>query len=244
MHTDPANLDSQPYRAQTWDAEYSIKRNLPSTRADKPSKIVARLTEIVPDAVRGNVLDAGVGNARNLVFLLNNGAERATGIDFSGEAIKLANKRVEIEGLKDRVKILHQSVADELQEPDESFDLIIDMMTLHTLSKEDREKYIEQAIRLLKPGGHLVLYTMAYNDDEGDEAKRLIEEWEGPEKGRSYRFKVDDDVITERVFTKAELEAFFAPLQIVFFEEEKFKTHAFGGVYPRSYYSAVFRKPE
>jgi ubiquinone/menaquinone biosynthesis C-methylase UbiE len=67
----------------------------------------------------------------------------------------LAN--AEAEGVADRVE-LHTRDMTDLQLPDESFDLVVSNLAIHNLPDNGaRRSAIDEAVRVLRPGGHVVV---------------------------------------------------------------------------------------
>jgi len=99
----------------------------------------------------GEVLDCGCGDGTDIELLWNS-KSRFTGIDLSRIAIGMGRRR-----LKDRPNV-HLSVGDieELSLPDKKFDLVYSLHVVEHLA--DPERAIEEMIRVLKPGGHLIIY--------------------------------------------------------------------------------------
>ena len=121
------------------------------------------------------VLDIGCG--RGLVTVL--AARRVpdgsvAGIDIwrprdqSGNKRAAAEANLEIEGVADRVEIVD---ADMIQLPfeDQSFDLVTAGLSIHNLALgKDRKTAIDEIVRVLRPGGHIVIVdvgpTMEFAD--------------------------------------------------------------------------------
>ncbi|HET7299570.1 MAG TPA: class I SAM-dependent methyltransferase [Oleiagrimonas sp.] len=126
------------------------------------------------------VLDMGCG--RGLVLLevarhLDSG--KAVGIDLwrsldqsgNDEVVTQANARAE--GVADRVE-LHTGDMSALPFGDASFDLVVSSLALHNIRKvPDREKAIDQAVRVLRPGGRLLIADFRHTDSY---AERLREQ--------------------------------------------------------------------
>ncbi|MFQ5493334.1 MAG: class I SAM-dependent methyltransferase [Candidatus Dojkabacteria bacterium] len=233
------------YRKQLWEKEYSSRFNLPSTKADKPSRAMRRFIDEVNPKERNRALALGSGNGRNAFFLIESGFEHILGIEFAPTAIEQAKTTAENRKLSDRVEFREQSAGDPIDAPDRSFDLIIDMMTMHALTKTDREAMAESVRRLLAPGGYFVFYTIAgLTEYEGEKTAfgDLVESSPGPEPG-SYRFDVEGDTVTEKGFTEEEITQMFPNFELVTLEPVTEFTPAFGDVYKRVYYYGVMQLP-
>jgi len=217
-----------------WEQEYSQLQNLPSSRTRKPSNALMQFLDSYPD-LKGTALDLGSGNGRNSEYLAQQGYT-VTGIEFSQTANKLAREAIEEENLEKQVTFLEQSVGEPLPFPDASFDLIIDMMVLHLLDAAEREIYRHEVIRLLKPGGFYLFYTIAADSPA---AQELFQSSPGPEP---HSYVIPQTGMIEKGFTEEELVEMFVPLQHVQLEKETRFTPAFGDVYERVYYSGIFQK--
>jgi arsenite methyltransferase len=123
--------------------------------------------EILPQlGLRGDeqLLDLGCGRGAVLLMaarLLPRG--KATGIDVwkvaeqSGNALSTTQRNAELEGVADRVAL---ETADMRQLPFSagSFDLVVSSMAIHNISdQEGRRQAIEEAVRMLKPGGWIAI---------------------------------------------------------------------------------------
>lgn len=98
-------------------------------------------------------LDIGCGGGWESIFLAECGFE-VTGIDFSSNAIKLAQERANEAGIE---LDFRQGNALKLPVQDETIDFANDRGCLHVIPEEDRFKYALEIRRVLKPGGQLLL---------------------------------------------------------------------------------------
>ncbi|WP_316525674.1 class I SAM-dependent methyltransferase [Kitasatospora brasiliensis] len=107
----------------------------------------------MPAAEGARALDLGCGTGWDTVALARAGY-RAGGVDISPEAIALAVQRAAELGLD-----IDLSVGDvrRLDLPDEEFELLVDRGCFHHLGPEDRDRYVAEVARLLRPGGLLYL---------------------------------------------------------------------------------------
>ena len=107
------------------------------------------------------VIDVGCGTGDNVFWLQQHGFE-ATGIDYSEEAIRIANER------KHGIKGTNQfDVADILAAPyrKHHYDLAFDRGCFHTFdSEEERAKVAENIHAMLTPGGHWLSLIGNYDD--------------------------------------------------------------------------------
>jgi len=110
------------------------------------------------------ILDLGCG--RGAVLLL--AAQRLTtgkavGVDIwkktdqSGNAADATLRNAAVEGVLDRVE-LHTASMTELPFANDSFDLVLSNVAVHNVKgRERRNKVMEEAVRVLRPGGQLLI---------------------------------------------------------------------------------------
>jgi SAM-dependent methyltransferase len=116
------------------------------------------------------VLDVGCGIGSESVFLSVRGMN-VTAIDISPSAIETARQLASIYGTDVEFK-----VADMLSIPvsDSEFDVVCDQGCFHHMSDEERPKYVNELLRVLKPNGLFVLRS--YSDKiegEGSQPRRI-----------------------------------------------------------------------
>lgn len=100
----------------------------------------------------GNVLEVGVGTGLSLPHY--HPALSVTGIDFSGEMLEKARKRVD-ESKLDHVKELRQMDARDLDFPDNHFDTVTAMHIVSVVPEPER--VMSEIARVCKPGGKVVI---------------------------------------------------------------------------------------
>lgn len=175
-----------------WNKEYSDPKHL-TMSAEAASdlltfeKWVTRNAEWFPFPEGGLIVDVGCGNGRNIIPLCAEYKMKGYGIDISGTALEQARKIVQFIA-KDKtdekgnvtpgkivdVEFKTQSIDEPLELEDQSVDIALDMMTSHYLRKTEREVYVKEIARVIKPYGWLFFKTFIV---EGDlHIKRLIQE--------------------------------------------------------------------
>jgi arsenite methyltransferase len=114
------------------------------------------------------VLDLGCGRGAVLLIaakLVPRGS--AVGVDIwradqTGNSMQATLANAEAEGVADRVE-LHTRDMTDLRFPDQSVDLVVSNLAIHNLADNDaRRSAIEQAVRVLRPGGHVVVADFAF----------------------------------------------------------------------------------
>ncbi len=110
------------------------------------------------------VIDLGCGRGAVLLMaakLLPRG--KAMGVDLwktsdqSGNAMDVTRRNAELEGVAGRVE-LHTADMRQLPFADESFDVVLSSLAIHNIGdSQGRLQAINEAVRVLKPGGRLLL---------------------------------------------------------------------------------------
>ena len=116
-----------------------------------------------------NILDVGCGSG----LLLNEAAMRltsgkATGIDIwsphsGGGNLELLWKNAKAEGIADKIEF-KEADARKMPFEDAAFDVVLSSGALHHISQnfEDHERAVREMVRVLKPGGKIVLWDITH----------------------------------------------------------------------------------
>lgn len=107
-----------------------------------------------------DLLEVGVGTGLSLPLLPKN--IEITGIDLSEKMLAQAEKRLELEGLKDSVRLLKMD-ATHLDFPDERFDRVLAAYFISCVPEP--VKVVEEMKRVCKPGGYLVFLNHFRSDN-------------------------------------------------------------------------------
>jgi arsenite methyltransferase len=110
------------------------------------------------------ILDLGCGRGAVLLMAAQHlTTGRAVGVDLwrsvdqSGNSAEATRRNAIAEGVADRVE-LHTADMTALPLEDNSFDLIVSSMAIHNIpGRAGREKAISEAVRVLRPGGRLMI---------------------------------------------------------------------------------------
>lgn len=143
------------------------------------------------------VLDAGCGNGRNLLWLNEVFRLNGFGYDISEEAIAQAQKKASEQKSGDKLTFAVHSIGAKIPLPDESVDIVLDMMASHFLKDAEREVFIAEVARVLKPQGAFFFKSFYATGDK--HAKELIEK-EGAGEKNAYihpKMKVYEYVWTD-----------------------------------------------
>ena len=119
-----------------------------------------------PLNLRGDerILDMGCGRGAVLLMAAQHlTTGRAVGVDLwrtidqSGNSVEATQRNAVAEGVADRVE-LHTGDMMALPLEDNSFDLVLSSLAIHNISgRAGREKAISEAVRVLRPGGRLMI---------------------------------------------------------------------------------------
>ena len=105
------------------------------------------------------VLDIGCGRGESLIWSARQGAE-AWGLDYASEALRLAKEALRVVGLDaGRCCCLLAANARHLPFPSESFDRVLMLDLVEHLYPWELEQVLDEAWRVLKWGGKLVIHT-------------------------------------------------------------------------------------
>ena len=110
------------------------------------------------------ILDMGCGRGAVLLMAAQHlTTGRAVGLDLwrtidqSGNSAQATQRNAVAEGVADRVE-LHTGDMRALPFADDSFDLVLSSLAVHNISgRAGREKAISEAVRVLRPGGRLMI---------------------------------------------------------------------------------------
>ncbi|MBI2045871.1 MAG: methyltransferase domain-containing protein [Parcubacteria group bacterium] len=152
---------------------------------------------------KASVADLGTGNGRNLIYLAETFGMKGTGFDISREAIEQAKIASKNKNLP--LEFFVRSIAEPIPLPDNSQDIVLDMMTSHFLNNSERAILLSEIARILKPGGFLFFKTFLL--DEDIHAARLLREHPAGEPGSYIHPEIGK---AEHVFTENEIVALFS----------------------------------
>src|SRR6187549_2041787 len=134
-------------------ARYDLMNRLFSAGIDMKwrKKTIRLLKKLDPKIV----LDMATGTADMTILacrLLN--PDKITGLDLSAEMLELGRKKVEKEGLANKIELV-KGDGEAISFPDNSFDAV--MVAFGVRNFENLENGLREMFRVLKPGGKLVI---------------------------------------------------------------------------------------
>jgi ubiquinone/menaquinone biosynthesis C-methylase UbiE len=190
---------------EVWEKEYETGTLV--SKDDQPQAFMKRYIRRFTfmsgkEPSEWRVLDLGCGTGRNSNHLASLGAD-VVGVELAKNALDLAQKRADEMGVK--VNYIHQSIGEPLPLEDNSFDMILDITSSNSLNEAEREIYIKEAARLLKPGGAFLVRALSLDNDKN--AKNLLKLYPGPEK---YTYIMPKTGIVERIFLRQDFRKMYA----------------------------------
>ncbi len=134
-------------------ARYDLMNRLFSAGIDMKwrKKTIGLLKKLEPKTV----LDMATGTADMAILacrLLD--PDKITGLDLSAEMLELGRKKVEKEGLANKIELV-KGDGEAISFPDNSFDAV--MVAFGVRNFENLENGLREMLRVLKPGGKLVI---------------------------------------------------------------------------------------
>ncbi|MDR3571934.1 MAG: methyltransferase domain-containing protein [Candidatus Pacebacteria bacterium] len=190
-----------------WNREYQTSEHLalssaPAEDLQKFVRFLERRTKHELLNPRTKVLDLGCGNGRNLIYLAESFGMRGTGYDISNVAIQEAERASKDLPIQYEVR----SIVEPLPQPDESINIVLDMMTSHFLKKAEREKLREEIVRVLRTTGWFFFKSFLAEEDLN--VKRLLREHPADEENSYIHPELG---VYEHVWTEDEIHEFFGP---------------------------------
>jgi ubiquinone/menaquinone biosynthesis C-methylase UbiE len=148
---------------EEWDTVYRDykPREIPWEAGEPDEGLVRVIEDWGTD--RGRALDLGSGLGTQGLYLARMGF-RVSGIDLSPTAVKVANRRADLEGSD--CSFIQGDVLN-LPYPDESFSLVLDRGCFHHISADKREQYVRGVHRVVKRGGRYYLICFSYRNGPG-----------------------------------------------------------------------------
>jgi arsenite methyltransferase len=138
-----------------------------------------RLLDLVPWRGDEAVLDVGCGRGLLLIgAALRLTTGKATGLDLwqaedlTGNKPEAALENARHEGVQDRVEVQTGDMR-KMPFPDERFDVVVSNVAIHNVyEREGREQTMREIVRVLKPGGRVVIHDIRYAGEYASALRR------------------------------------------------------------------------
>jgi SAM-dependent methyltransferase len=221
-----------------WEREYKnpklvSKKDNPQADTLRFFKFLKKERKFLLDDLK--VLDLGCGTGRNSNYLasLDN---NVVGIEFSKSALNLAKERAKLKGLNVDYRL--GSIGRKYAIDDLSIDLVLDVTSSNSLDEKERDIYLKEVFRVLKPGGYFFVRALAKEGNKN--VKNLLKQSPGKEKD-TYILK--EMGLTERVFTRKDFTDLYSKYFEILKMDKKTNYSKFNGiVYKRDYLIVYLRK--
>lgn len=142
---------------------------------------------------RPTILDLGCGTGRNLIYPAKQYGTKGIGYDFSPTAISQARRNA----LGFPLIFDVRSIGDPYPLEDESIDIVFDITASHALYEGERDTYLQEVKRVMKPNGLFIVRTLCLDGDKN--AKNLIKMFAGPEPDT---YILPEQGMMEKVFSE------------------------------------------
>ena len=155
--------------SMTYSAAYFKVPNLSLSEAQDEK--YDRLCEQLHLKATDHVLEIGSGWGANAIFMAKNYGCKVTSVTISREQQKLAQQRVEAEGLSQRVEIIIKDYRDIEGE----FDKIVSIEMLEAVGHNYLETYFAKCAEVLKPNGILAFQVITSPDSRYEQLRRGVD---------------------------------------------------------------------
>ncbi|MEK6840451.1 MAG: methyltransferase domain-containing protein [Nanoarchaeota archaeon] len=144
---------------EAWEFEYKEHKGFPTSIERRPSNQVKYFLKFLKskNITKGKILDIGCGFGRNSIFLAKKGYN-IWAFDFVEEALEFMRKKVNELGLGNKINISNQDAFNTWKFKNGFFDAVIDITTFDSI--ENKEHYINELYRVLKPKGYFCIYAI------------------------------------------------------------------------------------
>lgn len=223
---------------EVWEKEYRNPKLI--TNSDEPQldfkhyiKWLRKTQHVDLDGLR--VLDLGSGTGKNSLFLAERGSV-VTGIELSSTAVNIAKQRAKERQLD--AEFLEGSIGKKFPFENNSFDLIIDVVSSNSLTDSERKVYIKEIKRVIKPVGFVYIKALCKDGDKN--AENLIKMFPGKEKDT---YVMPETGIIERVFSREDIESLYSDFEILSLERKHSYTIIDGKPFKRMFWLTSLINP-
>jgi len=225
-------------QTKTWNKEYKkpLLLSLQSSPQNDVKDFLKFVRKIEKIELKGlSILDLGSGTGRNSNYLAELGS-KVVGLEISKVAMELARKRAVEMGVTVDYRIYN--IGTKYTFDDSSFDLVLDVLSSNSLNEMEREIYLTESHRILKPQGHFFVKALCKDGDKN--AKNLLKISPGSE----HDTYVNKDMgLVERVFSEKDFRSLYSRYFTILKLVKKTNYAKFRGQnYKRNYWLAYMKK--
>jgi ubiquinone/menaquinone biosynthesis C-methylase UbiE len=147
-----------------WEKVYQTKEPDTVSWFQEHATRSLELIRSVGPSLDAQVIDVGGGASTLVDDLLSNGFKNVSVLDLSVSALAVARKRLGAAG--DRVTWIAGDICT-VNLPDQAYDIWHDRAVFHFLTDPvDRAAYVQQVMKSVKPGGHVIVATFSPDGPE------------------------------------------------------------------------------
>ncbi len=151
-------------RKAHWEAVYGKKKSTEVSWYQPEPELSLRLITSCAPRPGASVIDVGGGASTLVDRLLDRGYEDVTVLDLSGAALRESRARIGERG--SRVSWIEADILN-TPLPQAAYDVWHDRAVFHFLTDAaDRRLYVEQVLRSVRPGGHVLVATFGLDGPE------------------------------------------------------------------------------
>ncbi len=223
--------------SHSWEKEYTNPTFI--SKDGKPQEDFLKFLRWVKKNKAGElegscILDAGCGTGRNAYYLAEKYNAKVSAFDFAKSAISFAREHFS----HPNISFLVHDMKDPLPYTNATFDFVFDTMASFSLSSSERENYLKELQRVLKPDGIVYVRTLAKEGDKN--AQFLIANNPGKEIDTYVHPTLASE---ERVFSGPDFKEIYGKYFDILRMERKSGYQKFAGQsYKRQYWNVYLRK--
>lgn len=147
-----------------WENVYKTKQPDAVSWFQEHATRSLELIRSVGASSKANIIDVGGGASTLVDDLLNNGFKNISVLDLSASSLEVARKR--LGAAADQVTWIAGDICS-VNLPDNVYDIWHDRAVFHFLTNlADRAAYVQQVMKSVKPGGHVIVATFAPDGPE------------------------------------------------------------------------------